>query len=1038
MIKHALLSLCRTKGRTFLFTLLILALTIVLTLGVSVWAAITQFLADADDFYTTIAQIEYIGKDYPKDTLSDPAMLEELKDFNLQSIISDPAVLSWNPNQRTYAYVEGFRRDDLEMPNRGQTILVVTGNSYSDSYNAYLSRAVEVLYSHKIEADDNVLINKSVGYLEPHHYYLLLGESTKSRLPFEIVQPKALDSEYATNVGMVFPTILDITNPDGKSYTIPEQYYTAARSMEVGSNSLTINGVDSLASFLPFHQAELYLLEGRDFTEEELANHAHVIVLTDYVAKRLGKGIGDSIGLFFSPPDSTGTRPSYWAGNGFRNQASFKIVGITNNVPDLSWHAFVPSGLGIPYSEIPIGYTVGQLQLKNDQAVQFNLRHQPAMRGRFIMTIYDQGYSNAAEPFQQILRIAQLLSIISGLVLLVVLIFFAYVFVYRQRETGRTMLMLGTEKRQVATYFLLSAGVIALIGTLTGALIAYRMHDRVIDFVRENASNQMLIDTRYSDGNLSISRTLEFAPEISQDFFLYTGSAVLVLALLTCAYFLFKAIFEQPKVRKTITPKKIKGRTSHLPGGASKYAILSCLRGGSRSLVVPLMAVVIVFFFGHLASTSQRYRLEIDQIYKNTQIQGRFTDYKGKSVDRQIIPADLLYKLLHSGKIDQLALTQSFQSIFAGIPILADGTTQEVAPIIPPYDNPFAMENFMQLFTKPGTGIRVIPTNDIRHAPEFFYSGNLKIEFLPGYDESFLARPTVEEEISYIDTYNYLGDDDIEIVPLMVATHSDGIVSNDLMKRLNARLGDTIRLDYFPLTRGVWLTDLDIHIVGTYSQQGNAETIYIPLSTNFDTRLLWGEGQPTDGHPLPLPEDEDLLKSLQQTTFQSAAFLQQNASQLQDLKGYFADQQYSQVNKIGRIRAFVVLEDAVFNNTVASIEQQIEYTDVLYPILVSLTILIALVVSYLITINRRMELATMRGLGSPKRTIFGSFFIEQLMLILLGVIIGTAGWYIWRGETIPLHQGLIVLFIIAYLIGASVSIGIALRQDLISILGDRD
>ncbi len=50
LIRNSLLSLVRTKGKTLLFALLILVLTLTLSLGVSVWASITQFLNDADEF----------------------------------------------------------------------------------------------------------------------------------------------------------------------------------------------------------------------------------------------------------------------------------------------------------------------------------------------------------------------------------------------------------------------------------------------------------------------------------------------------------------------------------------------------------------------------------------------------------------------------------------------------------------------------------------------------------------------------------------------------------------------------------------------------------------------------------------------------------------------------------------------------------------------------------------------------------------------------------------------------------------------------
>ena len=86
LIRNSLLSLVRTKGKTFLFTLLIIALTLTLSLGVCVWASIQQFLDEADEFYTTIGLVEYIGRDYPQDTSIDPNMAEDLSRLDISAI----------------------------------------------------------------------------------------------------------------------------------------------------------------------------------------------------------------------------------------------------------------------------------------------------------------------------------------------------------------------------------------------------------------------------------------------------------------------------------------------------------------------------------------------------------------------------------------------------------------------------------------------------------------------------------------------------------------------------------------------------------------------------------------------------------------------------------------------------------------------------------------------------------------------------------------------------------------------------------------
>ena len=280
-----------------------------------------------------------------------------------------------------------------------------------------------------------------------------------------------------------------------------------------------------------------------------------------------------------------------------------------------------------------------------------------------------------------------------------VLVFFGYLFVYRQRETGETLLMLGAGKPWVSGYFLLSAGVIALFATLIGAGVGFRLHDRILQLVAEAARSQSLIDNRYSNGNFSITRVLEFAPQFDITFFLKFGLVVFAVALLSCMVFLLIAFkVNQMKGRRKTGPQK-EGKTSHLKGGSRKYAILSILRGGTRTTVVPLLAVAVVFFLGQLATTSAHYHEQLEEIYENTTISGKFTDIHGKQIGDQVIGSYNVMNLFRTGMIEDLSISLDQWVLLNGTLLHADGTEGVANQIIMPL-NEYKFENVQRMFDK--------------------------------------------------------------------------------------------------------------------------------------------------------------------------------------------------------------------------------------------------------------------------------------------------------------------------------------------------
>ena len=1007
------------------------------------WASIRQFLDEADDFYTTIGLIEYIGKSYPQDDKADPDMAEALAEFDLTEIENDPATLLWDPSSRYFGYVEGFKRDDRSDRVLNPALLLVSRVIYDPSLDAYTAVVAKALYSSLIEDESMVLLANDFGELENDRYYVISGKAYKGISPYINLIPEEFYSEAAAASGIEIPAVLDVTveTETGISYDLPEAVINAGKSLEVDHNYIMVNSTDNLMALYSFHQEELYLIDGREFADEEYHNGDPVVIIPEFMALRLDKTIGDTIPIGFVAPDATGENPYYWAGDGFADEAEFEIVGITNTVIGKEWQVFVPKAAGVPAVENPIGYTVGQVVVRNQEAAEFAARADQLMQDRFILSMYDQGYADVAVPFITILNIAKILTVIVAVVELAVLIFFGYLFVYRQRETGETLLMLGAGKPWVSGYFLLSAGVIALIATLLGSWVGYQLHDRVLQLVTQAAESQTLIDGRYSNGSLSIKRVLEFAPQLDLAFFLRFGAIVFGVALLFCLVFLMVAFRVTRSKKQRATGPQKERKTSHLRGGSSKYALLSILRGGTRTLVVPMLAFTVIFFLGQLSNTSDSYEQQLADIYQNTTITGRFTDIKGKQIGGQVIDVELVRDLYHSGAIDALSVSLDRPSRYVGTPLHADGTVEEVPPLTVPLGG-YAAASFLESFETPGIGVKMIATNDFQTSPEFYYLDNVPITFLEGYDDSFLAEPQT----------------DLAVV--------NALISRGLQAKNNIVLGDVIRMTVYWAGR---LTDYDMRIVGSYEQQGLMETIYVPLDLLFPTPLIWGEGQlddvreeeseadrttvipdmlvggtiiVTESGPVSLGGEfvtgEELAQLYYENNLDSAIFELTDTKNLGQLKDYLSEYGYSQVNKISKLRTFIVLEDAIFNNAVASLQQQIRYVNTLYPFLYVLVGVIAFVVSYLLVVSRRMELATLRGLGASSLTTFMSFFLEQSLLCLIGVGLGMAAWLVLWGPFIPLHLWLILGFVGCYFVGSALSIGIMNRRNLLAILTDKD
>lgn len=186
-----------------------------------------------------------------------------------------------------------------------------------------------------------------------------------------------------------------------------------------------------------------------------------------------------------------------------------------------------------------------------------------------------------------------------------------------------------------------------------------------------------------------------------------------------------------------------------------------------------------------------------------------------------------------------------------------------------------------------------------------------------------------------------------------------------------------------------------------------------------------------------------LKKVLPYITFESSIFTFSDLKNLSALKDAISELGFSGVNQnnpSGGIaaRTYLVIYDKDFHSTVNSLNRQIQYLDALYTCLYVLTGLIGLVVAYLLVAARKRELAIMRGLGASHVRIFTAFFLEQLLLSLLGCGAGLGIWAALGRPSPRLHWLMTGIFLACWLFGTGISTLHLQSSKALAVLSDKE
>lgn len=1064
IIRNGILSTVRAKGKTVLFTLLIFVLTVSLSLGLSLWSYCDLTLQAMDKTYTSIAVVEYMGEQYPEEYVADEAAREALAQIGDFDQIS--GVEMWETTSWGMALSEGYQRVGSTVPYENQMVVAVFNlvPQQDQVWGVLPSNDLPANYLLFQHTDDSIVTVKlSDGIWEDIPFidlsstdvdsedlpdvYCMMGtrltlvDQTKNLnedISFLLEkgwyyrynsETDELSGLYTTDVGYLGiigdtlysyegKTGVAIQIDPGESGFLPEKgaryllhgelfdsgnsnramvvtdFYEGceespwvqidsyedpvfqegifaeyAEKYELGNNYIRVDSSDNIGALEPFQQGTLYLQNGR-FPS---AGEQGVCVISNDIAEVLDINVGDSLPL--SMMQATEYDPFALEETG--DTRTLTIVGVVNQAEGYEGRVWVSRGEQIPQAPL-FGYQLGRAVLDNDLAVDAVEQMEALAPDGVRITLFDQGYSAAAQPLQAMESTAQGVTFASLVGVVAVLFLFGFLFVGRQQQAVDVMTSLGTPKGEIRLWLLSGATLVSGIAVLAGILISASSMQLLIQLVLQVAAAFYAADQRYSNGALGITMDTEMVQQLPLWPSLVAGIVVFVVALVLCLAFVGQAQRKNTLRRGKSRVRVPKSRTSVAGKGALRFAWLSARRGGWRSLVVPVVALVLSAFLGFLMATAQEWGEQRATLYENTTITGQFTSTNGRQYTGLTLANP--WKLWNSGMLSSMEVSVSYHYwLEQDMPVFAN--------------NDFGTE---RKNTWIGQQSSMVFLNGLQVSPEFIYGDVPDITWLEGWDESFLADPSYYENRSQ--------------TPWPCVASQRWMLEHDL------ELGDEISVSCEALNAAV-----PVRIVGSFSPAGEDDNLYLPLS-------YWC---------LPPWQTEDSRESTSPNgSFPSCCFTLHSAYDLEDFREYLAQEEYNQPGSMGSNRVTVVLNDHIFTQTVQALNRYITLGQILFPVLFILMGVLGFVVSWLMVNGRRMEFAIMRGLGASKKQVFGSFFLEQMGLCLIGSIMSGLCIFIWSGQIMVWLAA--AVFALCYLAGCALAVRTVGRTNIFALLTQGD
>ena len=284
---------------------------------------------------------------------------------------------------------------------------------------------------------------------------------------------------------------------------------------------------------------------------------------------------------------------------------------------------------------------------------------------------------------------------------------------------------------------------------------------------------------------------------------------------------------------------------------------------------------------------------------------------------------------------------------------------------------------------------RLLGITSLESEPGFFQAGDMAIRWCEGYDASVIE-----------------GDGLVCIIPERFAN-----ASGQISPKVTVKLSHSYYTDGRPSQTFEYQCNLTV--AGYHSL--DSDVIYCPLGVMKTAYSRLGKLWTVDSISATVADNHKIDEM-----WESAAdwFVKPNPTGAKTPWDYSWYSYYPYALKV---------DDGQLTAAAAALERSVRINDICTVGIFVLAAGASFLVGFLMIRSRKKEIILMRTMGTPAYGIFGSFALEQLLCVVLGVVLGGAA-FLWR----PLGQ--LLLFVVIYALGLTLALLVFLRKNLMATM----
>lgn len=561
MLRNSIVQLIRTPTKSILFLLLILAATLFLTLGSSLWVINNRNMEYYEESFVTIGKVEQRATSVEQGEYWYPVTREyviinravygdripiSVLDFEGAEYINPPE------NRPHYGSYNPEYKSDNEFTS---TILTVI--EFIPLEEGTINESVEVSVS-KILSGHQLFEGQTIRICDEAADNPQTLNKGKTYIAGIYAMPRNIDGEWVDEYVPVSVIKSYQFNPDGTRvpdeldsdiiiYEITDDFYTTeignrfieyAKSLDRGKFAIPVTGTNATILLMPFYNKSAYIQEGRDITEQEYDNGDKVCLIPRKLAKENELNIGDSmqLRLYFADYRSSASERfdgSYIADINSEGEAysvfedsTYTIVGIYNMTSFESNRSYslAEKEVIIPSKSIknsdennivnfgPLKGSMASFRIPNEYKEEFIVQWEALGIEQLDINFYDRGYSKLKVGMENMKKLSLMMIIFGAVVVIFVLILFSNIFISKEERRIAIERSLGMKKSKCMLTIILSISIILILGSILGGSIGGAVSFRTYQNNIDSTHYEML----YSSGSVE-SGTDEDERNIEED-----------------------------------------------------------------------------------------------------------------------------------------------------------------------------------------------------------------------------------------------------------------------------------------------------------------------------------------------------------------------------------------------------------------------------------------------------------------------------------------------------------------------------------------